>query len=393
MAKNKGGFIGQFGLEAPDTPTGVSATAGDEQATVVFTAPTDVGGDAITSYRAQSNDGISGTSTSSPVTVTGLTNGTSYTFEVWAINRYGESTASDASGSVTPNVLQRALFGGGYGYNTIDYVDITSAGNATDFGDLLDTAQRLGAAASTTRAIWFGGGDPSGGTNVIQYVTITSTGNAADFGDLLSSEEEMMPFSNNTRGLAAGDASASSTVIQYVTIASTGNAADFGDMSPNTQRGAGTANSTRGLICGGVPFGTPTNQIQYVTISSLGNGTDFGDMTLVRGRQAALASSTRAVNCGGETTSAALTNVMDYVTIASTGNATDFGDLTSSVRYCGATSGLTKGVIALGRDASNDLNTIDQITIATTANSTDFGDLSVVRRATGATSSAHGGTQ
>jgi hypothetical protein len=164
-------------------------------------------------------------------------------------------------------------------------------------------------------------------------------------------------------------------------------------MSPNTQRGAGTANSTRGLICGGIPFGVYTNQIQYVTIASLGNGTDFGDMTLVRGRQAALASSTRAVNCGGETTSAALTNVMDYVTIASTGNATDFGDLTSSVRYCGATSGLTKGVIALGRDASTDLNTIDQITIATTANSTDFGDLSVTRRMTGATSSAHGGTQ
>jgi hypothetical protein len=84
---------------------------------------------------------------------------------------------------------------------------------------------------------------------------------------------------------------------------------------------------------------------------------------------------------------------MDYVTIASTGNATDFGDLTSSVRYCGATSGLTKGVIALGRNSSIDLNAIDQITIATTANSTDFGDLSVTRRMTGATSSAHGGTQ
>ena len=139
MARGRGGFIGQDGLNAPDSPTSVSATAGDAQADVSFTAPTDVGGSAITGYRAQSNTGIGASGTSSPITVTGLSNGTSYTFNVWAINAFGYSAPSDASGSVTPAVLQRALFGGGTTgsvVNTIDYIEIATTGNASDFGDL-----------------------------------------------------------------------------------------------------------------------------------------------------------------------------------------------------------------------------------------------------------------
>ena len=57
MAKGKGGFIGQDGLNAPDAPTGVSGTAGDTQVTVSWTAPSNVGGSAITGYQVQSNNG------------------------------------------------------------------------------------------------------------------------------------------------------------------------------------------------------------------------------------------------------------------------------------------------------------------------------------------------
>ena len=48
MSNGRGGFIGQDGLNAPDSPTGVTGTAGDQQVSVAFTAPTDVGGSAIT---------------------------------------------------------------------------------------------------------------------------------------------------------------------------------------------------------------------------------------------------------------------------------------------------------------------------------------------------------
>ncbi len=103
MAKRTGGFIGQDGINAPDPATGVSASGGDAQATVSFTSPSDVGGAAITGYNVQSNDGIGASGSASPVTITGLTNDTSYTFKVRAINAFGWSSPSDASGSVTPS--------------------------------------------------------------------------------------------------------------------------------------------------------------------------------------------------------------------------------------------------------------------------------------------------
>ena len=111
------GFISAFynPFKVPNAPTSVSATAADASATVSFTAPADVGGGAITSYGVQSTPGqIQATGATSPIAVTGLTNGTPYTFNVWALNSYGPSPFSAASGSVTPlDTSNRALFFGG----------------------------------------------------------------------------------------------------------------------------------------------------------------------------------------------------------------------------------------------------------------------------------------
>jgi hypothetical protein len=93
------------GLKAPDAPTIGTATAGAGSASVAFTAPANVGGSAITGYTVISSPGsIIGTGASSPVTVSGLTNGTAYTFTVVATNAYGTGPASAASNSVTPVV-------------------------------------------------------------------------------------------------------------------------------------------------------------------------------------------------------------------------------------------------------------------------------------------------
>lgn len=88
----------------PGAPTSVSATAGNTQATVSFTAPADTGVPAgITGYRVTSSPGaITATGASSPITVTGLTNDTSYTFTVAAQNATGYGPESSPSGAVTP---------------------------------------------------------------------------------------------------------------------------------------------------------------------------------------------------------------------------------------------------------------------------------------------------
>jgi hypothetical protein len=100
----------------PDAPTGVTATASAGQAEVTFTAPASDGGSAITRYTATSTpDSVTGhcdvpsaspAGTACAITVTGLANGTSYTFTVKAENTHGEGAASGASNAVVPRLLQ-----------------------------------------------------------------------------------------------------------------------------------------------------------------------------------------------------------------------------------------------------------------------------------------------
>ena len=106
-----------FTEKRPDAPTTVTATGGDAQATVSFTAPSSNGGLEITSYTATSSpDDISATVTqagSGDITVTGLTNDTSYAFTVTATNAIGTSVASAASNSVTPAPAIGDIYQGG----------------------------------------------------------------------------------------------------------------------------------------------------------------------------------------------------------------------------------------------------------------------------------------
>jgi uncharacterized protein (TIGR02145 family) len=87
----------------PGAPTSVVATAGNTSASVSFVAPANNGGSSITGYTVTSNPGnISVSGTTSPINVTGLTNGTSYTFTVVATNSMGNSAASTTSSAVIP---------------------------------------------------------------------------------------------------------------------------------------------------------------------------------------------------------------------------------------------------------------------------------------------------
>lgn len=86
----------------PGAPTIGTATGGNAQATINFTAPTNNGGSAITSYTATCNPGaITGSGAASPITVSGLTNSTAYTCSVTAANGVGTGAPSGTV-NVTP---------------------------------------------------------------------------------------------------------------------------------------------------------------------------------------------------------------------------------------------------------------------------------------------------
>jgi hypothetical protein len=88
-------------ITLPGAPTNVSAVAGDRSAKVSFTAPSDTGGTTITSYTVTANPGgATASGSTSPITVTGLENGTAYTFTVTATNTIGIGSSSVASNSV-----------------------------------------------------------------------------------------------------------------------------------------------------------------------------------------------------------------------------------------------------------------------------------------------------
>ena len=88
----------------PGAPQGTPvAVAGDGQATVTFQGPASNGGANITSYTITSAPGsISTTTTTTSGVVTGLSDGTAYSFTVTATNSVGTGYASSASNQVTP---------------------------------------------------------------------------------------------------------------------------------------------------------------------------------------------------------------------------------------------------------------------------------------------------
>ena len=307
----------------------------------------------------------------------------------------------------------RGIFMGGYqpgagDKDDIEYINISSTGNATDFGNL--TTERRGqggAVGSRTRALCVGGRDSPVNECVIDYVTISSPGNATDFGDITNGVSNSGQGGNAVRGICYSGARtnpspAISNVIDYFTIAQTGNAVDFGDAATGTITQTGGLNTpTRGLFAGGY---TPseTNAITYITFMSTGNSADFGDMTYSKARRCAAGSNAiRGIIAGGNhyaSPSPAPANVgqnnIDYISLATLGNATDFGDLMNAdTESMGACSSSTRAVFfSSPTDTGTQTNTLSYVQIMTTGNAVDFGDSTTNNRwGKGGTSNGHGG--
>ena len=297
----------------------------------------------------------------------------------------------------------RGLFCGGYTYspqtqgnsNVIEYITISTQGNAVDFGDGTQRERdRRNGAASQTRGVLVGGtqGHPSPSlTDRIEFVTFATTGNATDFGNLLEAARGPGGTSNATRGIfAGGGAPGLVDTIQFITIPSTGDATNFGDLSRQST-GVGTVNSpTRGVFVGGSNPGFE-NIMEFITIASTGNALDFGDTIIAAQQIACVSNGVRGVLAGGysQSPSPYSNNTISFITVASTGNAQEFGDLTKNGYNRAAVCDSKRGVFGGGQPGNNTL--MESIEIATKGNGIDFGDLAQAHEQAGSVSNTHGG--
>ena len=325
--------------------------------------------------------------------------------ELWDGSQWAELQLS------TPNLGQgsdtqpgaRGIFAGGYlnpgTSDTIDYINISSTGDAVDFGDLTGSGRRTGGSGSSQTRALFMGGYVSSGLASIDTLTIASTGDATDYGDLdLGARWNAAGASNATRALYMGGETPSPNTyvneIEYMAIASTGAGRDFGNLTDTVRPGGqgGAASPTRAIVAQGRNPSNEKNNIDFITIATLGDAQDFGDLTVARTRIATCSNATRGLFGGGVDFPGTNFTTTDYVTIASAGNAVLFGDLTLTGRRGGACASPIRGVWGGGSPTGSPVSdVIDYVQIMTLGDAVDFGDLSVSRSQMYSASNAHGG--
>ena len=160
--------------------------------------------------------------------------------------------------------------------NIIDYVEMSTIGNAIDFGDTTELFSSMngGGISNGIRGVYNSGEAPSGVSANIQFITISSKGNAVKFGELNVKRRACGMCSNSTRGLfAAGyNGGASTNRIEFITISSTGNGTDFGELNRTaTTYAQGTASQTRGFFSGGSDTNNPySSAINVISIAQGG---------------------------------------------------------------------------------------------------------------------------
>jgi len=243
----------------PGAPTiGLATATGPTTATVAFTAPSNNGGGAITSYTAVSSPGgITATLSqagSGTITVTGLSGGTAYTFVVYATNSVGNSANSGPSNSITTPLPAASSVeylvvagGGGGGADVTDgRVRCTGGGGAGGYRTATGYAVTTGSPITVT----IGGGGAGGnstlvtgtnGTNSV-FGSITSTGGGGGGGHAASAPYQP---GANTGGSGGGDSNGKTG---KAGTAGQGNAGGNGgpDATPFVGGGGGGAGSVGG---------------------------------------------------------------------------------------------------------------------------------------------------
>ena len=297
----------------------------------------------------------------------------------------------------------RGITGGGFvspsSQNVMDFIEIASAGNAQDFGDLTVILRNIATCASSTRGIFAGGQTPSN-SDVIMFTTISSSGGANDFGSLRAAMTNSNDgvISDNTRGIilygspSSLPSNANQGTLDFITISTTGDSSRFGELSVARRHTATMASPTRGVFASGKNDTTSTylKVIDFVIIQTQGTAVTFGEIS-TNGREQAVGAGnkTRGLIAGGLNSPTPFQSI-DFITLAPEGNGQDFGDLSANRFGMASMSNFTRATFAAGSTPSN-TNIIEFVAIASLSSASDFGDLTVARTVPQGLSDAHGG--
>jgi len=325
----------------PDAPTIGTATAGNAQATVSFTAPGSDGGSAITGYTATCG-GTSNTGASSPITVTGLTNGTAYTCTVTATNAVGAGAASAASNSVTPATVPGAptigTATGGNAQATVTFTAPVSNGGSAITGYTADCGGITNTGAASPITV-------TGLTNGTSYTCTVTATNAVGTGAASVASNSVTPLGSQIIGFgAAPSVIVGGTGTVSATGGASGNAVTFTSttlgvctISGSTVTGVAAGTCTIAADqAGNANYNAASQVTQNITIGAASQPISFG--------------AAPGVIVGGTGTVSA--------TGGASGNAVTFSSTTPSVcTVSGSTvTGVTAGTCTIAADQAGNAN-------------------------------------
>ena len=186
-------------------PTSLTATMGNTQVSLAWTAPTYNGGSAITDYSVQYSTNSGSTwssfshtaSTATTSTVTGLTNGTAYVFRVAAVNGNGTGTYTSATSSVTPGVATAISYANSY----VNGGSSSFEANYTITGTSTKTVKLTGTDDEEHR-VWL----LVGVSGTLSYTVTASTEDGYDYGRLYKTSSSPSVHSTVGSGVASATA-------------------------------------------------------------------------------------------------------------------------------------------------------------------------------------------
>jgi hypothetical protein len=307
---------------SPGAPANPSVSAGDGVAYLIWEPPTTNGGSAITDYRIQvSADGganwtnvADGVSTATSATVRGLTNGTQYSFRVWASNAIGEGVASSTvtatprTASTAPLITSRTL---GNGQVQLGFVVESEGGDTISSIEYSVDGGSWTAASGTTSPITIP--SLSNGTEyAIRLRTVMTVTGASP------SSSTVFATPRTTPGMPTG------------LTAAVGNGQLIVSFTPGANNGAPITNYEYSTDSGSTWTAlSPADDLTPVTITGLTNGTSY-------------TVSLRAVNAAGVSTGSTDTVTATPATYSSSPTITGVtaGDEQISIAF---TAGLDGG--------------------------------------------------